>query len=162
MIAAENAPTAPDPRSLAPEERPVLHYVAMGHANKLIAYELGVPPRTVATRIAAIRRKLGLRSRVEIVDRYTALVQMEFARVASSAGAAVYAGSAPRPGPADAGLTPAEREVTRLARRGLSNKQIAAQRACAPRTVANLLAAAFKKLGVSSRAELVASSERSR
>lgn len=58
---------------------------------------------------------------------------------------------------ADAGgsqLTDAERAVAELAARGLSNAAIAARRGCAQRTVANQLAAVFKKLGVTSRREL--------
>ncbi len=155
IIAVENAPLTPDPRALTPEERPVLHYVAMGHANKLIAYELGIPQGTVATRIAAIMRKLGVGSRVEIVDRYMALTQMEFARVGTTSGAAVYSGASQRgASKKEALLTPAEREVTGLARRGLSNREIAVKRKCAQQTVTNIMSAAFKKLGVSSRAEL--------
>ncbi len=151
VLALENAPDAPDPRALAPEERPVLHYVAMGHANKLIAYELGIPLGTVASRVAGIMRKLGVRTRVEIVDRYLALAEMEF----SPLGQQMFAGTAERSSPnASAALTPAEREVTDLVTRGLSNKRIAELRRCSPHTVANILAGVFKKLGVSSRAEL--------
>ena len=53
-------------------------------------------------------------------------------------------------------LTEAERAVARDAARGLSNLQIAKRRMRAPRTVANQLASAFRKLGVSSRADLIA------
>jgi DNA-binding CsgD family transcriptional regulator len=54
------------------------------------------------------------------------------------------------------GLTPAERAVVFGVVRGLSNSEIAAERGTSPRTVANQLHAVFAKLGVSSRAELVA------
>jgi DNA-binding NarL/FixJ family response regulator len=53
-------------------------------------------------------------------------------------------------------LTEAERAVACDAVRGLSNLQIAKRRNRAPRTVANQLASAFRKLGVSSRADLIA------
>jgi DNA-binding CsgD family transcriptional regulator len=53
-----------------------------------------------------------------------------------------------------AALTPAERAVVALALADLSNRDIAARRGSAPRTVANQLAAAYAKLGISSRAEL--------
>lgn len=54
------------------------------------------------------------------------------------------------------GVTPAERAVLGLAAAGLSNAQIAARRGVSPRTVANQLASAFRKLGVRSRLELEA------
>jgi DNA-binding CsgD family transcriptional regulator len=53
-------------------------------------------------------------------------------------------------------LTPAEREVCALLLGGLSNQEIAARRGCAVRTVANQVAAIFRKAGVSSRSELAA------
>lgn len=60
----------------------------------------------------------------------------------------------PAPPPDDAALTPAERAVVALALGDLSNRAIAARRRTSPRTVANQLASAYAKLGVSSRAEL--------
>jgi DNA-binding CsgD family transcriptional regulator len=53
-------------------------------------------------------------------------------------------------------LTKAEREVCRMIELGCSNAQIAAARGTAPRTVANQVASIFQKLGVASRAELLA------
>jgi DNA-binding CsgD family transcriptional regulator len=54
-------------------------------------------------------------------------------------------------------LTPAERQVALAALAGLSTADIARMRGSSPRTVANQLATLFRKLGVSSRAELAAS-----
>lgn len=53
-------------------------------------------------------------------------------------------------------LTPAERSVVEGALRGRSNAEIARDRRSSTRTVANLLARAFRKLEVGSRAELAA------
>jgi DNA-binding CsgD family transcriptional regulator len=53
-------------------------------------------------------------------------------------------------------LSAAEREVLTAVLAGRSNAQIAAQRNTQPRTIANQIARAFAKLGVRSRAELVA------
>jgi DNA-binding CsgD family transcriptional regulator len=65
--------------------------------------------------------------------------------------------SEPIVGAADlAALTQAEREVARLVADGCSNRAIAARRGARPQTVANQLAAIFRKLAVSSRSELVA------
>ncbi len=51
-------------------------------------------------------------------------------------------------------LTPMERKIAELVRRGLSNKDVAAQCWVSPRTVAFHLRNVFSKLGISSRGEL--------
>jgi DNA-binding CsgD family transcriptional regulator len=51
-------------------------------------------------------------------------------------------------------LSPQEREVVRLAARGATNRQIAAQLFLSPRTVGHHLYRAFPKLGITSRTEL--------
>jgi DNA-binding CsgD family transcriptional regulator len=63
------------------------------------------------------------------------------------------AGSA-GPVPGWPGLTPREGQIVRLAARGLSNREIAAQLFLSPRTVGYHLYKAYPKLGVQSRAEL--------
>jgi DNA-binding CsgD family transcriptional regulator len=55
-----------------------------------------------------------------------------------------------------AGLTDAERDVLTRILAGDSNETIAKARGSAVRTVANQIASIFRKLGVSSRAELAA------
>lgn len=58
--------------------------------------------------------------------------------------------------PREARLTNAEREVVTLAATGLRDAEIAARRGRSARTIANQLRAAFAKLGISSRRELLA------
>lgn len=53
-------------------------------------------------------------------------------------------------------LTEAERDVIALALAGCSNRRIASLRSSALRTVANQLASAYRKLGLSGRRELAA------
>jgi DNA-binding CsgD family transcriptional regulator len=53
-------------------------------------------------------------------------------------------------------LTASERTVVELVLRGWSNSRIAAERGTSSRTIANQLGAAYRKLGVRSRRELVA------
>ena len=54
------------------------------------------------------------------------------------------------------GLSGAEKEIVAGVLAGLSNASIARRRGTATRTVANQLAALYRKLGVGSRRELVA------
>jgi DNA-binding NarL/FixJ family response regulator len=53
-------------------------------------------------------------------------------------------------------LSAAEREVFDLVRRGLSNKEIAAERGRSVATVKNQLQSVLQKFGVSSRMRLIA------
>ena len=45
----------------------------LGHAHKLIAYELGLATGTVSSVIARLRNKLGARTRAELLSRLGAL-----------------------------------------------------------------------------------------
>lgn len=66
LIAHRNDPRLGTPRALTPRERQVLAYAALGHATKLIAYELGLSVGAVSAYLATALRKLGLRSRLEL------------------------------------------------------------------------------------------------
>ncbi len=57
-------------------------------------------------------------------------------------------------------LTPAERDVARLAAAGWSNAEIARERGSSERTIANQLATVYRKLGIGSRVELIARASR--
>lgn len=52
--------------ALTPRERDVMHYVALGKANKVIAFELGVSQRTIEAHRARIFQKLKVRNAVEL------------------------------------------------------------------------------------------------
>ncbi|PYC85057.1 helix-turn-helix transcriptional regulator [Streptomyces tateyamensis] len=93
-----------------------------------------------------------LRAAAEVFDRLGAVPWAERARteLAAAGGTVPAAQSA---GPL-AGLTPQEEQIARLAARGLSNREIAAQLFLSPRTVGHHLYKAYPKLGISSRGEL--------
>jgi DNA-binding CsgD family transcriptional regulator len=60
-------PCAPHERAaLTIRERQVLASVALGHANKRIAMDLGVSESTISAALRGAARKLGVRSRVEL------------------------------------------------------------------------------------------------
>lgn len=157
-------------RSLSPAEENVLRRAAEGAAGKEIALDSGQSLSTVATHLRRALWKLGLPSRRHLWMTRAFLRRDRADLSAASAGAppialgaymttftrrgeriAVIASPAPR---TTGGLTAAEREVTWLATSGSSNAEIAALRGVSPRTVANQLASAYRKLGPSPRREL--------
>jgi DNA-binding CsgD family transcriptional regulator len=130
----DTAPAAgPD---LTPRERQVAALAARGHANKVIAYDLGLTVSTVSVYLGKAARKLGVRGRVALICAYHAEV-----------------GDEPR---LPAVLSGSERAVAAYVLRGASNAQIAALLTKSPRTVANQIASIFRKLRVRSRGELAA------
>jgi DNA-binding CsgD family transcriptional regulator len=62
VLAHSNPAAVPDVRGLTLRERQVLAYAEVGHSNKLIAYELGLSPSTVAEHLSRARLKLALPS----------------------------------------------------------------------------------------------------
>lgn len=66
VLARPNDPRPPVSQ-LTHRERQVVAAAGLGHSNKLIAYELGLAPSSVATLLARARAKLGLESRVDLV-----------------------------------------------------------------------------------------------
>jgi DNA-binding CsgD family transcriptional regulator len=55
-------------RSLTPTEREVVRHVSQGLTNKDIATRLFISPRTVDTHLTHVYTKLGLTSRVQLVQ----------------------------------------------------------------------------------------------
>jgi DNA-binding CsgD family transcriptional regulator len=74
LIARPNAPAPATLASLTPRETQVLRAAALGHANKFIAYELGIAPSTVSGALARAARKLGARDRDEVIRMCAGLV----------------------------------------------------------------------------------------
>jgi DNA-binding CsgD family transcriptional regulator len=58
----------PSPRDLTETERRVADLAASGRTNREIAQALFVSPKTVEANVARVYRKLGIRSRVELVS----------------------------------------------------------------------------------------------
>lgn len=125
---------APTARELA-----VAALASSGVPHKVIASDLAVSPSTVSRVVARWARRLDVASRAELVR----ALQQTFGHV-------------DRPAPSLERLTAAERTVVALAVEGLGNEAIAQARGVSLRTVANQLAAAYRKLGVGSRVELAA------
>lgn len=67
LLARKNGPGAAGPL-LSERERQTLGFAALGHSNKRIGYELGLRASTVAGHLGRAARKLGAKSRVELVQ----------------------------------------------------------------------------------------------
>jgi len=69
LVARQNRPHTQGPTGLTDREQEVVAFAAMGHHNKLIAYNLGISHSTVRVLMARAAGKLGARSRDELVRR---------------------------------------------------------------------------------------------
>jgi DNA-binding NarL/FixJ family response regulator len=164
-LTAAPSPCARD-RRLSRKKLDVLERVLLRGGQKPVATELGLAPSTVAIIAGNCLRAMGLdhgASRAPLpltlsIHAVHGLTALREARTSQfSHGGSTY--SIIRTGRPELGLeaalSPAEFSVTRLLVEGNSHAQIAALRSTSVRTVANQLAAAFHKLGVSGRCELV-------
>jgi DNA-binding CsgD family transcriptional regulator len=70
VFAKRNPPDARPWHTLTEDETSVLAYAAHGHSHKMIGYELGIAVSTVAARLTRAARKVGVRSRIELVAAY--------------------------------------------------------------------------------------------
>lgn len=68
VVAHRNHVTTRGLRALTPRERQVVSYAGLGHSNKLIAYELGLSLGSIGTHLSAALAKLGLKSRLELLQ----------------------------------------------------------------------------------------------
>ncbi|MFI0942209.1 AAA family ATPase [Streptomyces sp. NPDC021020] len=100
--------------------------------------------------------RVRLRTALDVFERLGAAPWAERARgeLGAAGGTLPEAGREAAPVDAEAGLTPQESQIVRLAAEGLSNKDIAARLFLSPRTVGYHLYKAYPKLGVASRGEL--------
>jgi DNA-binding CsgD family transcriptional regulator len=67
LLALKNTPGTHDPRALTERERQAIHYATLGHSTKETAYALGISDHTVDVHLASAMKKLGIKSRIELV-----------------------------------------------------------------------------------------------
>jgi DNA-binding NarL/FixJ family response regulator len=148
-------------RRLSPQERRVLARLAGGRSQKEIGYDLGVGLTTVSEHLRVALDKLGLRCWETAVIAVAALertaldvMRAEPPRTDGEDPSAFIA-KVELDGTLLGALTVAEREVALLAVDGCSNAEIGVRRRSSPRTVANQVASAFRKLRAHGRLELL-------
>jgi DNA-binding CsgD family transcriptional regulator len=154
---------------LSNRERVIAAQVAAGAPLKVVAATLSISTQAVATYLSRVKRKLGVSSRAELVR----AVILEGSGGPSAGSAAtstpvlfelIWNGErlrvlpvprAPAP-PIAWRLTDAELDVLIRVAYGMTNAQIARTRGTAATTVASQVSTIMHKLGVSSRAQLLA------
>lgn len=75
LVARRNAPNAPAIGGLSEREGCVARLAALGHPNKVIAYELGMSSRQAAADLATAMAALGARSRFDLIRILTPVKQ---------------------------------------------------------------------------------------
>lgn len=144
----------------------ILERVLLGTDPKVVSIELDLASSTIACALKLALEAMGLRccpSKVPLLFAMLARAAKSGAQLLHGrSGELEHRGldcqllSAPIPEPAFGGLlSPAVRAVVRMRVEGRSHAEIAATRRTSPRTVANQLAAAFQRLGISGRSDLI-------
>jgi DNA-binding NarL/FixJ family response regulator len=166
VVALRNPPQASQPRQLGRREAQVVGYVTLGWSNKAIAYAMGLSESTVGSHLWRACRKLGARDRISLIELARSLhcnapaskpEGAAFDRPALSASPAMkLIELTPRLSTSLPKLTLAEQQILSAILQGLSNTEIAKFRDRDLSTVAKQVGSLLRKLGASSRAELVA------
>ncbi len=136
--AYENAPRAVAYRALTEAEATVLDQSIQGLPGKYVAYATGLRESRISEHLLNAAHKLGFRTRNELVQ--------VAATLRATGNYKILAGD----------LTPAEAEVLRLVKMGMSNREIAKLRNTSLQTVANQVSSLLRKVGVAGRRGLAA------
>ncbi len=156
VVAYRNEAEIPDPRGLSRREQLVCELLGRGRSSKEVAYELGVTVSAVFNAAMRARSKLGLSSRAELVAFFAPGGVRARLRAFEMAGADLAVSAFPDLDGVLAPLSESERDVVLRLLAGHTNRAIGRARGTSERTVANQLASAYARLGVSSRSELAA------
>jgi len=153
-------------RSITPRTLEILEEVLLGADPKVVAIDRGLSASTIATCLKHAYEAIGIRCKPSKVP----LLLVTLVRAAKRGGRLEGGRAAdleysnglyralclPSPDAVlDRFLSPAEKAVLRMRLEGKSHAEIAARRRTSLRTVANQVATAFHRLGVSSRSDLM-------
>jgi len=150
VVACKNPDRDATLRAVPLRERAVLELTLAGRSGKWIAFELQLSQSTVARSLRMALRRLGVNDQAALAGLRTAAFEP------FDVGGATLALTRLAPAEASGELSDAERSVVSCILGGKRVAAIAHERGTSPRTVANQLASAYRKLGVSSRREVIA------
>jgi DNA-binding NarL/FixJ family response regulator len=160
VVARENPAELAAPRALTEREQCVLELALAGRAGKWIAYELDVSESAVTRALRSALHRLGARDTAALAGvRAARFAPLDGDGVGLALGTGAGHGLALARCPAAAivaCLSEAEHAVVSGMREGESIAAIARDRGTSSRTVSHQIASAYRKLGVSSRRELLA------
>jgi DNA-binding CsgD family transcriptional regulator len=74
VLAIPNSPELSDPRGLTEQESQVVSYLLLGDTNKLIAYRLGLSASRVSGLLKSAMSKLGVTSKIQLLEKLGPLV----------------------------------------------------------------------------------------
>jgi DNA-binding NarL/FixJ family response regulator len=151
VVAGNNPERGGNLRALQPRERDVVELALTGRSGKWIAFELQLSESTVARTLRIALRRLGVTDSADLVGLKDAL----FEPIGGVPGMEL-AITQLTPAATSPDLSDAERAVVTSILGGKRIAAIARERGTSPRTVSNQLASVYKKLGVSSRREVIA------
>src|SRR5262245_4550982 len=152
LIAYRNPEGGVSLRALQARERAVLELALAGHSGKWIAFEPRLSESTVARTLRTALRRIGATDTAPLVGVQHAMFE-PLEGVVPGVDLAI---ARLTPATASAGLSDAERAVVTGILGGKRIAAIARERGTSPRTVSNQIASVYKKLGVSSRREVIA------
>ncbi|GAB7549199.1 hypothetical protein CS8_089010 [Cupriavidus sp. 8B] len=166
---ARDGDDVPDPGALTKRQRAVLTPLLEGLPNKLIARRLGLTENTVKEHVAGILRRLGLRSRAEVISRMG--LRMEASRAGDSLPLTAAAAAGEQDGaiestqrapitPEALGLTQRQGSVLILLLEGLPNKIIALRLGLTENTVKEHVSGILQRLGLRTRTEAMSRMKR--
>jgi DNA-binding NarL/FixJ family response regulator len=147
VVAYENPRDTTELRRLTQREQRILEHALSGRSGKWIALELGLSQPTVTRGLQQALRRLGIRSVAGIVvarDREFRTLESDI-RIATSALSPHTLAT----------LSDAERAILHDLLDGRTIRAIADRRGTSVRTVAHQVGSLYRKLGISSRRELV-------
>jgi DNA-binding CsgD family transcriptional regulator len=155
-----------DDRKLAPHRLKIVERVLLGELPKAVAAETGCSTSTVAATIGDCLRAMGVQGGTSRVPLLLVLalhalrgkaggldVKVESLPVVDGEREVIVSGRLDEPLRDE--LTASELAVIRLLLEGKTHAEMAAARSTSVRTIANQIASAYRKLGVSGRMELL-------
>lgn len=156
VAAYENGATVGTVQGFAAWEIQVLRMHLLRASSDEIAFALGIAPSTVERVLSNAAKRVGLRSRAELVRLSEPRVMTRLALDVGQERIDVLRFEEPAlPAAWQARLTKAQLEVASAAARGLSDSEIARDRGTSVRTVSNLLTATYRLLELEGRSDLV-------
>jgi DNA-binding NarL/FixJ family response regulator len=152
IVAYQNPRVGVTLRALDPRERSVLELSLDGHSGKWISLELQLCESHVARTLRTALRKIGVTDTADLIGVRDAMFE-PVEDLAAGVGLAVARLNRAAVTPH---LSDAERAIVMSIMRGKRAGAIARERGTSPRTICNQLASVYRKLGVSSRREVLA------